>query len=166
MRPQPFSLAARHLVLVVFAVVFLVPFVGIILAAFQGAPGGSGFALPSEWTVANFARAWEQGGFSDLVVSSLIIEVLVVPATILLAILAGYGLAVLRPRGYKRVTTTFVIGLTLPTELVVIALYYNLSSVGLTNNYLGIAMAEIALFLPFGVFWMSNYLGGIPRELV
>lgn len=166
MRPQPFGLALRHLVLVVFAIVFLVPFVGIVLAALQGGIASSGFALPTEWTLENFARAWERGGFNDLIVSSLIIEAMVVPATIVLAVLAGYGLAVLRPHGYRRVTTAFVIGLTLPTELVVIALYYNLSSAGLTNNYLGIALAEIALFLPFGVFWMSNYLGSIPRELV
>ncbi|SDT57324.1 carbohydrate ABC transporter permease [Jiangella sp. DSM 45060] len=166
MTPRLPVLIARHAVLVAFAVVFLTPFAGIVLAAFQDGAGAGGFALPEHWTLDNFAEAWEQGHFADLIRSSLIIAVLVVPATIVLSTLAGFGLAVLRPAGHRRITGAFVAGLTLPTELVVIALYYNLDGVGLTNNYLGIALAEIALFLPFGVFWMHTHFSTVPRELV
>lgn len=159
------TLTARHLVLVLFAVAFLIPFVGIVLAAVQSGQV-NGFALPEVWEWGNFARAWEEGRFSELMVSSLIIVSMVVPTAIVLSVLAGYGLAVIRPKGNSFVTSAFVVGLTLPTELVVIALYYQLGSVGLTNNYVGIALAEVALFLPFGVFWMSTHFSGIPRELV
>lgn len=166
MNPSPRVLAARHVVLTLFAVAFLVPFVGIALSAVSGGAATSGFTLPQEWTLDNFVMAWEEGRFSQLMLSSLIIVALVVPAAVVLSALAGYGLAVLRPRGNRAITGAFVVGLTLPTELVVIALYYNLDSIGLTNNYLGIALAEIALFLPFGVFWMHAHFGSIPRELI
>lgn len=159
-------LIARHVVLVLFALGFLVPFIGIAFSALQGSTTGGGFAPPSAWTLDNFVTAWEEGHFSSLLVSSLIIAGLVVPTTIVLATLAGYGLAVLRPVGHRGITSAFVIGLTLPTELVVIALYYNLDPLGLTNNYIGLALAEVALFLPFGVFWMHTHFSGLPRDLV
>ncbi|MGM7670858.1 carbohydrate ABC transporter permease [Microbacterium sp. A93] len=161
MKPRPIVLVSRHVVLVLFAVAFLIPFVGIVMAAVTSSdPADPGY------TFENFLLAWEEGRFSQLLVSSLIIEALVVPATIVLAVLGGYGLAVLLPPGNKWITGAFVIGLTLPTELVVIALYYNLSAAGLTNNYLGIAFAEMALFLPFGIYWMHTHFSGLPRELV
>lgn len=165
MKSSALTLTVRHVVLVLFAVAFLVPFVGIALASVQRGQV-SGFALPDEWAWDNFARAWAEGRFSQLMMSSLIIVALVVPTAIVLSVLAGYGLAVIRPRGDSFVTAAFVVGLTLPTELVVIALYYNLGAAGLTNNYLGIALAEVALFLPFGVFWMSTHFSAVPRELV
>lgn len=166
MRSSTPVLIARHIVLTVFALAFLVPFIGIVLSAFQPGTTGGGFSLPSTWSFANFATAWEQGHFSSLIGSSLIIAAIVVPSTIVLSTLAGFGLAVLRPVGHRPITSAFVIGLTLPTELVVIALYYNLDPLGLTNNYVGIALSEVALFLPFGVFWMHTHFSGIPRELI
>lgn len=166
MKSSPTILVARHAVLIVLALAFLLPFVGIVLSALRGDSETSGFMLPRTWTLENFAIAWEQGRFSDLMLSSLIIAVLVVPVTLILSSLAGYGLAVLRPRGHSAIVTGFVLGLTLPTELVIIALYYNLNSIGLTNNYFGVALVEVALFLPFSVYWMHTHFSGIPRELV
>ncbi|MGV8882064.1 MAG: carbohydrate ABC transporter permease [Rhodoglobus sp.] len=166
MKTSQAVLFTRHVVLILFAIAFLVPFVGIVLSAFRGDSETSGFELPHTWTLDNFAVAWVQGKFSDLMVSSVIVAALVVPSTLVLATLAGYGLAVLRPPGHKGMTTAFVVGLTLPTELVIIALYYNLNSVGFTNNYVGVALAEVALFLPFSVYWMHTHFSGIPRELI
>jgi ABC-type glycerol-3-phosphate transport system permease component len=160
------ALLVRHIILVLFAIAFLIPFVGIILSAFRGDGETSGFELPKVWTLDNFALAWDQGRFAELTVSSAIVAAIVVPSTLVLATLAGYGLAVLRPRGHKGMTTAFVVGLTLPTELVIIALYYNLDAIGFTNNYIGIALAEVALFLPFSVYWMHTHFAGIPRELI
>lgn len=166
MNPPGPVLVVRHVILMTFAVAFIIPFVGILLAAIEGGTGPVRFSIPEELTLSNFAEAWVQGRFSQLLISSLIIAGLVVPFTILLATLAGFALAIMQPAGHQRVTTAFVIGLTLPTELVVIALYFNLDSVSLTNNYFGIALAEIALFLPFGVFWMSTFMRSFPKEIV
>lgn len=166
MKSSRVVLLTRHVVLVVFAIAFLVPFVGILLSALRGDSETGGFELPHTWTLENFAIAWEQGKFADLMLSSVIVGVIVVPSTLVLATLAGYGLAVLRPSGHTAIMTAFVIGLTLPTELVIIALYYNLDSIGFTNNYVGVALAEVALFLPFSVYWMHTHFSGVPRELI
>jgi raffinose/stachyose/melibiose transport system permease protein len=167
MRPTVAGTTVRYLILSAMAVAVLLPFVSIVLAAFH--PSGAqidGLDWPGTWSWGNFAAAWEQAHFNSLVVSSLVIAVGVVPLSIVLSTLAGYGLAVLKPFGGRALSTAFVLGLTLPIELVVVALYFDLQTVGLTNSYVGIILAESALFLPFGVYWMQNHFASIPLELI
>jgi raffinose/stachyose/melibiose transport system permease protein len=159
--------AGRHLVLILMATAVLLPFVSIVLAALH--PSGaqiSGLSLPSEWTWSNFADAWREANFSRLVLSGVIIAAGVVPLAVVLAALAAYSLATLDPPGGRALSVGFVLGLTLPIELVVVALYFDLQQVGLTNSYLGVILAETALFMPFGVYWMQNHFAALPRELL
>ncbi|GAA4708666.1 carbohydrate ABC transporter permease [Phytohabitans rumicis] len=167
MNPSRTATVARYLVLSAMAVAVLLPFVSIVLAALH--PSGaqiSGLSLPTTWSWSNFADAWREANFSHLVLSSVIIAAGVVPLAVVLATLAAYSLATLDPLGGRAMSVAFVLGLTLPIELVVVALYFDLRQVGLTNSYLGVILAETALFMPFGVYWMQNHFASIPRELL
>src|SRR5690625_765953 len=167
MRTGTLGLSMRYLVLIVLTLMVLLPFASIVLAALH--PSGSavsGVGLPETWNWENFALAWEAGGYSDLMRSSFIISGGVVPLVAICATLAGYGLGVLAAWGGRHISILFVLGLTLPVELSGIALYYTLSSVGLMNNYLGVILAEVALFLPFGVYWMQSHFSSLPKELI
>jgi len=165
-KAKSLSSAGRHTILIIFAVMFLVPFVGIVVAALH--PSNTpvaGFSWPERWSWGNFAEAWQQGDFNHLMLSSAIITVCVVPLAAVLATLAGYGLATLRPIAAPAIATAFVLGMTLPIELVVVALYFELEPLGLTNNYLGAILAETGLFMPFGVFWMHTHFRNLPPEI-
>lgn len=157
----------RYGVLIAMAVMVLLPFAGIVLAALhpQDEQVG-GLSIPGDWSWGNFQEAWERGNFGNLMRSSLLIAVCVVPLAVTLATLAAYGLTVLKAWGNRTLSAGFVLGLTLPVELVVVALYYNLREIGLTDSYIGIILAEVALFMPFGVYWMQSHFSAIPGELV
>ncbi|HVQ92918.1 MAG TPA: carbohydrate ABC transporter permease [Mycobacteriales bacterium] len=158
---------ARYLVLTLMAVAILLPLVSIVLAALH--PSGaqiSGLSIPTTWSWSNFVDAWNDAHFNRLTLSGLIIAAGVVPLALVLATLAGYSLATLDPVGGRALSLGFVLGLTLPIELVVVALYFDLRQVGLTNSYAGVILAETALFMPFGVYWMHNHFGSVPVELV
>ncbi|WP_327105926.1 carbohydrate ABC transporter permease [Nonomuraea glycinis] len=157
----------RYGVLVLLTVMILVPFVGIILAALHP-PGAQldGLSIPDRWSWESFALAWQQGNFTALMRSSVLIAAFVVPLSVVLATLAGFGLQILKVWGNKTLSFAFVMGLTLPIEVIVVALYFNLREVGLTNSYTGIILAEAALFMPFGVYWMQTHFSNIPGELV
>lgn len=167
MNPARAMIVARYLVLTLLAVAVLLPFVSVALAAFH--PSGAqiaGLSLPSTWSWSNFAEAWQDAGFDQLVANSFIIAAGVVPLALVLATLAAYSLATLNPFGGRTLSVAFVLGLTLPIELVVVALYFDLAQVGLTNSYLGVILAETALFMPFGVYWMQNHFAALPAELL
>jgi ABC-type glycerol-3-phosphate transport system permease component len=161
------SRIAAPAVLVLFLAVVLVPFLSLLLAALQ--PAGTpltGLALPRGIHLENFAQAWSAAGFGQLLRSSAVIAVSVVPAAVLCATLAGYALATMDVPGRGKVYGYLLLGLSIPTEGTVIALYYDMRAVGLTNTVPGLALAEIGAFMPFGVFWMRAHFATMPRSLI
>ncbi|RCG27503.1 carbohydrate ABC transporter permease [Streptomyces diacarni] len=149
------------------AVAVVVPFLSVFLASMQ--PSGEpvvGMEWPQHWSLDNYRQAWTVAGFSSLMRSSALIAVGVVPASLVLAGLAGYALGTMRLPGGDGVAALFVAGLTIPVELIVVPLYFDLRSIGLTDSYLGVILVEIALFLPFSVFWMRTHFRTTPPELV
>lgn len=167
MNPARSMVVARYIVLTLMAVAVLLPFVSVAFAAVH--PSGAqiaGLSLPSTWSWSNFVEAWRDANFDQLVGNSFIIAVGVVPLALVLATLAAYSLATLNPFGGRTISVAFVLGLTLPIELVVVALYFDLNQVGLTNSYLGVILAETALFMPFGVYWMQTHFAALPAELL
>lgn len=157
----------RYGILAILAAMVLVPFLEVVLASLQPESGQvGGLSIPKHWSWHNFIDAWTDGHFDQLTLSSVIIASCVVPLSVALATCAGYGLAALRPPGARAITTGFVLGLTLPVELVVVALYYDLQAVSLTSTYIGVVLSETALFMPFGVYWMHNHFQTVPRELI
>ncbi|GGL99257.1 carbohydrate ABC transporter permease [Nakamurella endophytica] len=156
-----------YLLLALMTVVTLVPFASILLASLH-APGTliAGLSIPTSPSLDSFRRAWTAASFGRLLINSAIIGICVVPLAVVLATLAGYALAVLRVPAGGFFFRLFLLGLTLPVELIVVPLYFDLRSIGLTDTYLGVVLAESALFLPFGVFWMRTHFRTSPRELV
>lgn len=156
-----------YAILTVFATGVIVPFLSIFLASMQ--PAGSpvtGMSWPEQWSLDNYREAWSVAGFSTLLRNSLLVAVGVVPASLVLATLAGYALGTMRLRGGNAVFLFFVAGLTIPVELIVIPLYFDLQIFGLTNTLWGVILAEIGLFMPFSVFWMRTHFHTTPQELI
>jgi ABC-type glycerol-3-phosphate transport system permease component len=48
----------------------------------------------------------------------------------------------------------------------VIPLYYDLRALGLTDTRYGLALVEIAAFMPFGTFWMRSHFATMPAALI
>ncbi len=156
-----------YALLTVMAIVVVIPFLSVFLASLQ--PAGTpvvGLTWPKRWSWDNYEQAWSVAGFSDLIRHSLVIAVGVVPACLVLSALAGYALGTMRLPGGNAVAAFFIAGLTIPVELIVVPLYFDLRSLGLTNSYLGVILVEIALFMPFSVFWMRTHFQSTPTSLV
>jgi raffinose/stachyose/melibiose transport system permease protein len=132
-------------------------------------PAGStntGLSWPAHPHWGNFVSAWSVAGFSTLMRSSAIICVAVVPVGVILATCAGYAFGTIEFPGKRLIFAALMIGLAVPYEAIVIALYYNLKSVGLTNTYLSVILPLIGAFMPFGAFWMRNHFAHTPVALI
>lgn len=167
MRAGKAESVAGYVLLIGMALATLLPFLSILIASFQ--PSGAlvaGIGWPDSLSFSSFQEAWTTAGFGSLLINSLIIAVAVVPISVLLSTLAGYALAVLRVPAGKAIFGFFLLGLTLPVELIVIPLYFDLRGVGLTDSYWGVILSESALFMPFGIFWMRTHFRATPRELI
>ncbi len=144
----------------------LLPFVGMFSAAVQ-APGSAptGMSLAFPWHLENFVTAFEVARLPQLMWSSVVLVLMVVPAALLLSTLAAYGLEVLRVPGRVVVMGLMLFGLTIPFEGLIWPLYYMMRTWGLHNTQVAIALPLIALYLPFGILWMRAHFQGVPREI-
>lgn len=153
--------------LVLAAATVLFPFLAILSAALQPPSTLSpGLAWPSSPHWENFAAAWTTAGFGSLLSSSAIVAFGVVPIALVMATLAGYGLAMCTLRIKGPLFALLMLGLALPFEAIVIPLYYDMRSFDLLNSHWALILPLIGAFMPFGVFWMRAHFESLPRELV
>jgi raffinose/stachyose/melibiose transport system permease protein len=159
------SFAARA-ILVLLMFVTLLPFITMFSAAL--APSGTyppGLQWPADPQWGNFVDAFISAKLDRLLLSSVTIVACVVPVSVLIGSMAGFGLAKLAPRGSQFVYLLFVLGLTLPLEVVIIPLYYEMQWLGLLNTKFAIILPLIGLFMPFSIFWMRAHFVNVPAEM-
>ena len=138
----------------------ILPFVSMLSAAL--APSGTypaGHRMASQnpqWQ--NFIDAFWAAHMDKLLASSAIIAAGVVPISVLIGTMAGFGIARLAPKGSRWIYLLFVLGLTLPFEGIITPLYYEIRTMGLLNTKLAIILPLIGLYMPFSVFWMRARL--------
>jgi raffinose/stachyose/melibiose transport system permease protein len=156
----------RAVILVALALFGVVPLLSLLTTALT--PQGSlpaGLVWPADPQWQNFADAWTAASFLALLQSSCLIVLGVVPITLVFASLAGYAFAQLRVPGGRVIYVLFLIGLTLPVESLITPLYYDVQSLGLLGSRLAVIIPEIALLLPFGVFWMRAHFSSAEQAL-
>jgi len=152
--------------LVLLMAVTVVPFVSLFVTALH--PAGTypaGLEWPSRPRWSNFVTAFDAAHMGELLTSSVLIVLGVVPVSLLLATMAGFAVGHLRMVGRRLVFLMFVLGLTLPHEGIITPLYYQIRDLGLLNSRWAIILPLIGLFMPFGVFWMRAHFVGVPTEL-
>jgi raffinose/stachyose/melibiose transport system permease protein len=157
---------AARAILAVLMFLTLLPFITMFSAAL--APSGTyppGLQWPADPQWGNFVDAFMSAKLDRLLVSSITIVVCVVPVSVLIGTMAGFGLAKLAPRGSQVVYLLFVVGLTLPLEVVIIPLYYEIQWLGLLNTKFAIILPLIGLFMPFSIYWMRAHFVNVPAEM-
>ena len=79
--------------------------------------------------------------------------------------MAGYALGAARLPFGKPFFLLLLFGLTLPFEVVVVPLYYQMQDMGLLNTRLGLILPLIGLNMPFAVFWMRTHFQSVPKDI-
>ena len=157
----------RYAVLLVFLVVFLLPFLWIWSSALKSSVeiARRPFGLPTEFRWQNLQRAWTVGHFDQYIWNSVIYCAAIVAGVVLLSCLAGYALALLPLPGRDVLLVVFLLGLMVPFQSVMVPLYYLLRDINLLETYWAFIVPGIALRLPFGIFLMRGFFRGLPPEL-
>ena len=121
--------------------------------------------LPRNPTLESFRDAISRPYFWSGVRNSLIVVVSVVAASLVLAFLAALALAKFRFYGRRPFIVVIFAVQMVPLTALIIPLYIALSSVGQVDKLTGVIISYVALVLPFCVWTLRGFIGGIPREL-
>ena len=154
--------------MLVAGIVFVVPFVFIVLTASKDRATASRleFTLPVDWQlVQNFVDVITAR--NNLMVTamrnSLVLTVASVALIVFLSAMVGYVLQRRRDRIGTIVTALMIAGLVIPPAIV--PTIYVLQSVGLFKTLPGLVLVEVAFLMPFSVLIFRTFVSAIPREL-
>jgi len=125
------------------------------------------FALPAaghlEWV--NYARAWHEAQFGDYLLNSVLVTTVSVSAIVLLGAMAGYALSRFYHPAGRVVFWLFMAGLTIPAQLAMVPLFFELRGLNLLNSRCGLIIVYTANGLPFAIFILSGFFKSLPRSL-
>jgi alpha-glucoside transport system permease protein len=174
-----------HVAVIGMALLWSIPTFALMISAFRPATeiASSGwwnaFSSPTSWTLDNFDAVLSQRGMGRAFVNSVIITVPATILVILVAALAAYAFAWMEFPGRNLLLLVMVGLLVVPVQMTlipVLRLYVQLG-VGAdlpilggnlfgTSSYPGIWVAHAAYGLPFAVYLLRNFFGGLPRDLM
>ena len=125
--------------------------------------GNSGAAFSAPYTLENYRAILQGSQVFQWLLNSLIVSLGTTIGVLALCSLAGYGFARL-DFPFRRALFVFVLlGLAIPEQAVILPRHQLFADLGLHNSYPGLILPGLAG--PFGVFFMTQYFRGIPREL-
>ncbi|WP_027943883.1 carbohydrate ABC transporter permease [Amycolatopsis taiwanensis] len=110
-----------------------------------------------------FIEAWTQISFPRYLWNSILLELLTVPAYLLISALAAYPLARLQFRGKRLVFGLIVSTMFLPGEVMLVPRFLVVSQLGMVDTFAGVVLP--GLMSAFGVFLLRQAFEQIPREL-
>lgn len=154
--------------LLVFLVVFVVPFIFIMLTASKTSVEAArlAFTLPTEFQLGQ--NLWEVIRFRNYrMLLALWNSTLLTVGSVVLIVLLGAAVAFVMQRRKGQVSALANIlllsGLIIPPA--VVPTIFVLEQIGLYRTLVGLIFVEVAISLPFSVLLMRAFMASIPREL-
>ena len=152
--------------LIVGAMIMLAPLVWTLLLSFKANAdlvGNSGAALHGPYTLDNYEAIVGNNLTMRWLLNSAIVSLATTAGVLVLASLAGYAFARLEFPLRKTLFVFVLLGLAVPSQAVILPQHQLFAWLHLHNTYPGLILP--GLVAPFGVFFMTTYMRGIPKEL-
>lgn len=154
-----------EVVMIAIAVLFFVPAYILVNLSFRESNDPAGpFALPTRFTLQNYADAWTQGNLGNALGNSAAVTLCSVTVLVVFSSLAAYPLARVTRSWSKVAYFTFLVGLLLPFQLALIPLYTTMRDLGLLGSVWGLVLFYIGLQMPFSIFLYTGFLRALPAE--
>ena len=159
----------KTVLLFILAVIWLIPILWLLVTAFSAYPGMSRTRFfPERWTLANFSRLFFHPDSILQYVrwfwNTLVIALFTCVISSVFVLMVSYAFSCMRFGGRKGLMTFSLILNMFPGVLSMIAVYFILKSLGLTNSHLGMIIVYSASS-GLGYLIVKGYMDTIPMSL-
>lgn len=120
--------------------------------------------FPSDPTFGAYSEVFDVIPFGRTFVNSLLVAGIPTLSVLVTSIMAGYAFAKYRFRGRDGLFWTVVATMFLPPIVTLVPLYWLVSTLGLSDSYLGVMLPWLAN--AFGIFLMRQFIADVPDELI
>jgi multiple sugar transport system permease protein len=157
---------ARNSIAIAVAVIFLLPFVFVVLMSFMTSDQAlTSNMWPTTWYPENFVRIFTALPMFDYLVNTVVYVGLATGFMLLSSVPAAYALAKLRWRGDNAVFVVIICMMMLPPQVVTVPLYLMWSNAGLTGTLWPLILPMLAGDA-FSIFLLRQFLLTIPDSVV
>jgi alpha-glucoside transport system permease protein len=172
-RRSRFGRVPLHIAIIGLMVIWLIPTIGLLINSFRPTDDvlksgwWTAIFAPSQLSLDNYAHVLAQSNIGAQFVNSLFITI---PATIipvLVAAFAAYAFAWMNFPG-RNLLFVIVVGLLvvpLQTTLIPILQLYGPKGLNIAGSFLTVWLAHTGYGLPFAIFLLRNFMGGLPKEV-
>jgi len=175
-RPWRPARGPLHIALVLIMIGWLIPTVGVFVASFRTAAdtnqGGWWTALlpPWEFTFENYDYVLNRAGFWDSFLNSFVITIPATALVVMVSAFAAYAFAWMNFRGRNVLFVIFVGLLVVPLQVTLIPVLtlfrdFSIGGFELNGTILAVWLAHTGYGLPFAVYLLRNYMGGLPKSV-
>lgn len=157
-----------YLVMAVFALMTVYPLFWLAMNSFKSTREFqvNMLGLPQKLVFDNFKLAWDFGEFGKLFPNSFIYTIGTTLGVIVLSVLAGFAFAKIPSRATKWIYGSFIIGILLTLNSLMIPLFIEVNVLGIYNTRLAVLLVYIGAGLPIGIYLATEYIKAIPTALV
>ncbi|MBK9747764.1 MAG: carbohydrate ABC transporter permease [Chloroflexi bacterium] len=154
--------------LLVIGVIFIVPFIFILLTAAKTGPDAAmfRFTLPDNFQLFENIREVLEFGDGRMFIAmrnSLIITVVSITLIVLFSALVAFVMQRRRDRVAALASSIILAGLIIPPA--VVPTIFLLQSIGLYRTLFGLIFVQVAFTMPFAIITLRAFMATIPREL-
>ncbi|WP_367948807.1 carbohydrate ABC transporter permease [Microbacterium sp. NC79] len=127
--------------------------------------------FPSEFTLRNYDTAWNrqaapgQTDFPNALVTTTLITLGVLVATLIVAFIASIALARFRFKGRKTFIVSILIIQMIPGAAMMFTIFGMIDDWRLLNTMVGLGIVYLAAVLPFTIWTLRGFVAGVPIEL-
>ncbi len=142
-------------------------FVWIVVASFKDNRElfANAWALPSALHWENYEKAWRIARMGDYFLNSLVVVSISTALIVAVSAPAAYVLSRIAFRGRELVTNTFIAGMGVPYQVLLVPLFVLLTQIKIVDTLPGLMVVYVALSLPFTVFLLTGFFRSLPSEL-
>lgn len=158
----------RLLLLSLGAVVMIAPFAYMLATSFK--PNSLALEVPPQFiprdpTVVNYRDAWSSNHFGRYFVNSLGVAVATTLLSVLLSSMMAYAFSRLRFPGRRLLFGLMLVGLMVPTMMLIVPQFLLAKQLLLLDSYLGLVVFYAGGTLALNTFLLRSFFQDIPREL-
>jgi ABC-type glycerol-3-phosphate transport system permease component len=168
-RRRKFAAVARHIVINIFLLIIVLPLVWVLLMSLKTLPDAMrGGFFPQRLDFSHYPFVLDRiVTLPTNLFNSAFVTISSVLVTMCCAVMAGYALVHLRPRGTGLVITILLVSLYFPVRVVsLISIYETQRWLGLINNTAGLILPYVTLQLAISILIMRSMFQLVPHELI
>jgi multiple sugar transport system permease protein len=165
---QGVRLTLFYLLLVIIALIFMLPYLMSIFAAFKPLSAilsQSPLRPPSSPTLANFRTLFTQYDFGRYLANTLLVTVILTAGQVIFSVMGAYAFARMEFPGRDSLFWLYLMTLMVPNVVTLVPLYVLFAHSHVLNTYWAIFLPYV-LGVPYSVFLMRQYFMTIPKEVM